>query len=373
MSGTIWHILGIEPTEDLRAIKRADARRIRENNPEDAPEQFQAIRNAYEIALSCANRKTAGENLKINSLQTADPVNAPSELSREGGADLLHDKPSLPFEATQVEEQEPPGRPVNYSLVDQLVRDVIEAVRSVHTWDEKKKFKLALEALKSESIDTALLFELALSRELAECGAVSEDFLELLIQHYGWHVSYVRSYDGNELQYHVNTLIGRSQESSAEEDFAVVKPGRKESSGGGWIVWIMVVLAFNLLRSCPEMRSPQSHLDLNRKDPNAMITHLEKYRYRAKQEQWPNKNPAIDVNDPNCVRLWPKEDGMTSSIITCAEWEKRRKDQLGQSDDSVEAPDVETPSYSDGESMRVKPYTFRQLQKKLEGRRTRGK
>jgi hypothetical protein len=151
MSGDIWHILGIEPTEDLRAIKRAYALRVRENNPEDAPEQFQAIRSAYEIALSCADRKTAGVNLRINSRQTADPVDAPSELPREGGADLLHDNPLLPFEATQAEERESPEKPVNYSLVDQLVRDVIEAVQSVDTWDEKNKFKLALEALRSES------------------------------------------------------------------------------------------------------------------------------------------------------------------------------------------------------------------------------
>jgi DnaJ-class molecular chaperone len=59
MLGDIWHVLGIEPTEDLRAIKRAYARKVKENNPEDAPEQFQAIRNAYEIALSYADRETA--------------------------------------------------------------------------------------------------------------------------------------------------------------------------------------------------------------------------------------------------------------------------------------------------------------------------
>ena len=66
MPGDIWHILGIEPTEDLRAIKRAYARKVRQNNPEDAPEKFQAIRNAYEIAISYADRKTAHVNLKIN-------------------------------------------------------------------------------------------------------------------------------------------------------------------------------------------------------------------------------------------------------------------------------------------------------------------
>lgn len=331
MLGDIWHILGIEPTEDLRAIKRAYARKVRENNPEDAPEQFQAIRNAYEIALSYADRETADVNLKINSRQPAAPVNAPSELSQDGGADLYHDNPPFPFEATQAEDKEPPGRPINYSLVDQLVRDVIEAVQSVDSWDEKKQFKLALEALRSESVDTALQFELALSRELIECDAVPDDFLEFLIQHYGWHVSYVRNHDDNELQYHVNTLIGRSRESSAEEDFVVVTPVNKESSGGRWVVWVVLVLVMNLFRTCPEMESSRSHLNLERKDPNAMMKQLEKYRERAGRERFANENLVTDVNDPKCARLWPSENGETSSIISCAEWERRRKAQLGKS------------------------------------------
>lgn len=373
MLGDIWHILGIEPTEDLRAIKRAYARKVRENNPEDAPEQFQAIRNAYEIALSYADREAADVNFNINSRQPADPVNAPSELSQDGGADSYHDNPPFPFEATQAEDKEPLGKPINYSLVDQLVQNVIEAVQSVDTWDEKKQFKLALEALRSESVDTALQFELALIRELVECDAVSDDFLEFLIQHYGWHVSYVHNHDDNELQYHVNTLIGRSQEFSAEEDFVVLKPDRKESSGGRWIVWVIAILAMNLFRTCPGMESSRSHVDLKSKDPNAMIKQLEKYRKSAKRERWSNENLVTDVNDPNCVRLWPSKDDQISSIISCAEWEKRRKAQLGQSNDFVEPVDVKAPSFSDDESMRVEPYTFEQVQEKLKGRRTREK
>jgi hypothetical protein len=337
MPGEIWHILGIEPTEDLRSIKRAYARKVREHNPEDAPEQFQAIRNAYEIALGFADRKTADVNLKFNPRQFAAPVDAPSDPSLEGGVVLHPDNAPLPFEATRDEDGVPPGMPVNYSLVDQLVRDVVEAVRSVDTWDEKKRFKLALEALRSESVDTALQFELALSRELIKCDAVPDDFLASLIQHYGWHVSYVRNHTDNELQYHVNALIGRSREYTAEEEFVVVEPGRKKSSGGFWVIWVMVVMALHLLRACPGMDSSPSHPNLERKDPNALIKKLEKFRERARRERAPNESPAVDINDPNCARLWPGRDGVTSTIISCAEWEKRRKAQLGQSNDIEES------------------------------------
>jgi len=46
-----WTVLGLEPTEDVRAIKRAYARLIRDNRPEDDPDGFIRIRQAYEAAL----------------------------------------------------------------------------------------------------------------------------------------------------------------------------------------------------------------------------------------------------------------------------------------------------------------------------------
>ncbi len=52
---TPWEVLGIGPTRDRRAIKKAYALRLKTNNPEDDPRGFQELRNAYEMALALAS------------------------------------------------------------------------------------------------------------------------------------------------------------------------------------------------------------------------------------------------------------------------------------------------------------------------------
>ena len=51
-----WFILGIEPTKDKKEITAAYRQKLRQTNPEDKPEEFKALRAAYEEALAYAEQ-----------------------------------------------------------------------------------------------------------------------------------------------------------------------------------------------------------------------------------------------------------------------------------------------------------------------------
>ena len=52
----MWEILGIEPTKDIKKIKSAYAKLAKKFNPEEYPDEFQNIHDAYKNALNYAKR-----------------------------------------------------------------------------------------------------------------------------------------------------------------------------------------------------------------------------------------------------------------------------------------------------------------------------
>ena len=56
-----FEILQIESTDDKRVIRRAYAALVRQYHPEEHPEEWQRIHDAYEIALKNAERNVYSE------------------------------------------------------------------------------------------------------------------------------------------------------------------------------------------------------------------------------------------------------------------------------------------------------------------------
>ena len=50
----IWELLGISPTEDIAKIKSAYAKQAKLYHPEEHPEEFKALQNAYKLAIKLA-------------------------------------------------------------------------------------------------------------------------------------------------------------------------------------------------------------------------------------------------------------------------------------------------------------------------------
>lgn len=82
---TIWERLGLPPTTDMKAIKRAYARQLKVYHPEDDPAGYQALREAFDAAVGYAKKGAPFETVRNDE----DWVNAETETEPPREADLV--------------------------------------------------------------------------------------------------------------------------------------------------------------------------------------------------------------------------------------------------------------------------------------------
>lgn len=78
MADAPWSILGIEPTSDRSAVRRAYAARLKHTNPEDDPAGFMALRAAFEAALHQSDRMRVVDWYAQQQDRVEDPAPPPS-------------------------------------------------------------------------------------------------------------------------------------------------------------------------------------------------------------------------------------------------------------------------------------------------------
>ena len=76
--GDVWEALGIAPTKDISAIKRAYAEQAKQCHPEEDPEGFLRLRKAYQTALDYAEGTQNASGFVLEELEE-EPDENPAE------------------------------------------------------------------------------------------------------------------------------------------------------------------------------------------------------------------------------------------------------------------------------------------------------
>ena len=130
----IWNILGIDPTQDVSAIKRAYALKSRTCHPEEDQEGFLQLRQAYQAALDYAERR---------------------DVPTPPAAALQNDREDEPDEAPQEEPEKEP----NWDLREQPDNgpnpfeggEAIRKFLDLYTGKQRKNPKLWMDYLSSDA------------------------------------------------------------------------------------------------------------------------------------------------------------------------------------------------------------------------------
>ena len=69
MIESIWDILGIEPTSDRKKIKKAYAEKTKIYHPEDYPEEFKIVQEAYQWAMKYASKSVVNDSIESEKVE----------------------------------------------------------------------------------------------------------------------------------------------------------------------------------------------------------------------------------------------------------------------------------------------------------------
>ena len=132
-----WSVLEINPSEDVSIIKKAYAKKLKKHHPEDDPEGYQMLREAYDSALRHAKRRQLNkvektdaaleENHKTEPQNIIQPSLNLIEYCEDENIDLLNNSNNLPKDYIFDEY-------INEVVkIEQLINDFFNRVEKLYT------------------------------------------------------------------------------------------------------------------------------------------------------------------------------------------------------------------------------------------------
>lgn len=223
-TASVWKTLGVERGADERSIRRAYAAKLKTAHPEDDPEAFQKLRQAYEVALQWARASQPPRN---------DVDEAHAAAAEAHAAPDTDDAIDL----TASQRQPGPWHPPMQQLKDRLANATYRAV------DSPEEAIGAFDNLVAEIPLLTLIEEAALERWMAELIAraipASDPLVTVAISRFGWHA------DGGSPDPAIERLLQRARELDTlrqlelrTDPLHLAWKALTTPPGRGWLLWI---------------------------------------------------------------------------------------------------------------------------------------
>lgn len=207
MRPTIWERLGIDPASDRKAIRRAYAARLKSVHPEEDPEGFKALREAFELALSHAEGRIYAGADGPEALEPEPP--AEPESQDWGGP--IWPSALAPYAPVPSEMGDRPQQELTPSQAD-LEQRLHALVSAVHAEAEPDRLvQLLEELLASEAmgeVGAHRQMEGLLAYHLATTIPRSDPLLGRAIEYFGWATDEIQA----SRDWNVEDILARTRE-----------------------------------------------------------------------------------------------------------------------------------------------------------------